>query len=128
MSTLPKRVMVAEDNSSLASVLKLNLNRSGFEVSVARNGEEAWVMYQQQSFDLVITDHQMPKLKGVELCRRIRSTESGQQIPLIMLTAKTIELNTEELKKELQLVALIPKPFSPTAIVNMVDETLSVTH
>ena len=129
MTISKKKVLIAEDNSALATVLKLNLSRAGFDVAIAKNGEEAWTLYQQEFFDLVMTDHQMPKLSGAELCQRIRSVFPDRKTPLIMLTAKTIELNTEDLKKRFELTGLFSKPFSPTAVVTLVDETLAVsTH
>ena len=69
------RVLVVEDNSALANVLTFNLKRSGYDVTIARNGREAWDILQNRSADLVVADHQMPEMSGIELCQKIRGHE-----------------------------------------------------
>ena len=102
-----KRVLVAEDNSALASVVRFNLERVGFEVSVASNGLEAWELAQANDFDLVVTDQQMPELTGCELCKLLRQTEGYRDVPIIMLTAKGLELELSRLRADL---AITPFP------------------
>ncbi len=117
-----KKILVAEDNLALAGVLKFNLERAGFQVTVAKNGREAWDFAQNELFDLVVTDHQMPELTGVELCQRMRQDERYAQTPVIMLTAKGLELDLARLRDELGVAAALPKPFSPIEVIAAIED------
>ncbi len=117
-----KKILVAEDNLALAGVLQFNLERAGFQVTVAKNGREAWDFAQNDLFDLVVTDHQMPELTGVELCQRMRQDERYAQTPVIMLTAKGLELDLARLRDELGVAAALPKPFSPIEVIAAIED------
>ena len=119
------KILVAEDNPALAHVLKLNLKRAGHEVAVHGNGETAWAAIQGEAFDLILTDHQMPKMTGVTLCRKVRESHKHSSIPIILLTGKSLELNQDELRERLQIYRVFPKPYSPSAIVDTVEEAFA---
>jgi DNA-binding response OmpR family regulator len=123
------RILIAEDDFALANVVRFNLEQAGHEVTWARNGQEAWQSLQAATFDLVISDHEMPLLTGVELCRQIRTATGIAAVPVILLTAKSFEIDEQTLA-ELKLAALLPKPFSPRELVALVDRCLenSVAH
>ena len=120
-----KKILVAEDNLALSSVLRFNLERAGFNVTVAQNGREAWDFSQIDQFDLVLTDHQMPELTGVELCQRLREDERYARTPVIMLTAKGLELDLARLRDELGVAAVLPKPFSPIEMISTIEDCLA---
>ena len=120
-----KKILVAEDNLALASVVKFNLERAGFNVTVAQNGREAWDFSQNDQFDLVLTDHQMPELTGVELCQRLREDERYARTPVIMLTAKGLELELARLRDKLGVTAVLPKPFSPIEMISTIEDCLA---
>jgi len=119
-----KRVLVAEDNAALASVIRFNLQRAGLQVTVAQDGLEAWEHTQNEQFDLVVTDQQMPKMTGCELCERLRQQDAYREVPIIMLTAKGLELELPRLREELGISATFLKPFSPKEVVAAVEEQL----
>ena len=121
-------VLVVEDNSALANVLKFNLKRSGFDVSIARNGREAWDILQNHPADLVIADHQMPELSGIELCKLIRGHDQMKSIPFILVTAKQMELDIGRIRTELGITQTFSKPFSPAAIINAVRDEMSLAR
>lgn len=121
------RILLAEDDPALATVTRFNLQRAGFAVTEVHDGEEAWQRFENESFDLVITDQQMPLLTGVELCRRIRQSERGRDVPLVLLTAKRFELEVRALKEELDVRAVFPKPFSPSELVAELLQLLAVS-
>ncbi len=121
----PLRIMIAEDNPALGSVVQFNLERAGYEASVACNGQRAWDLARASEFDLIITDQQMPELDGIELCRRLRGHPRYTHTPIIMLTAKGLELNLNSFQRELMVTAVIAKPFSPRELVDTVTDTLS---
>jgi DNA-binding response OmpR family regulator len=120
-----KRVLVAEDNAALAGVIRFNLSRAGFEAVTARNGREALDVASRTTFDLVLTDEQMPEMCGTLLCHELRKRKEYITTPIIMLTAKGLELDIEELRKQLGVSATLPKPFSPAELVSLVEECLS---
>jgi len=120
-----KKILVAEDNLALADVMRFNLERAGFEVTVAHNGREAYDLSQNDQFDLVLTDHQMPKLTGVELCQRLREDERYARTPVIMVTAKGLELDLARLQDELGVTAALAKPFSPIEMIRQIEDCLA---
>lgn len=119
------KILVAEDNAALGSILKFNLQKAGFEVSLAKNGKIAAQWFKEKDFDLIVSDQQMPHMTGIELCRFVRFSDKNSTIPFILLTAKAFELDEEELENELQIRAVLHKPFSPTAIVTSVNGLLA---
>jgi DNA-binding response OmpR family regulator len=85
------RILIAEDEPELAMGLKDNLQFEGYETAVAADGEQALALIESQHPDLILLDVMMPKLDGLEVCRRVRRT--GSSVPIIMLTAKSQELD-----------------------------------
>lgn len=79
------RILVVEDESRVADLLKIGLEENGYQVLVAYDGEMGLRLFQADSFDLVISDIILPKLNGFELCREIRKVDDS--IPILMLTA-----------------------------------------
>ncbi|MCA9118974.1 MAG: response regulator [Planctomycetaceae bacterium] len=128
MSNSDRRILVVEDNAALASVVRFNLERAGFQVTVACNGRVAWDAVQEDAFDLVITDQQMPEMTGTEFCERLRGVTGFQELPVIMLTAKGMELELPRLKAELGIAATFLKPFSPKEIVKAVEDQLEAVN
>lgn len=124
MSNADRNILVVEDNAALASVVRFNLQRAGFQVTVARNGRVAWEAVQEEAFDLIVTDQQMPEMSGCELCQKLRMLDEYRATPVIMLTAKGMELELPRLKSELGIAATFLKPFSPKEIVKAVETLL----
>src|SRR5437867_10111969 len=81
----PARVLVVDDEKMVTEVVGSYLEREGFEVALAADGEEALRLAREQSPDLVILDLMLPKIDGLEVCRALRR---DSQVPIIMLTAK----------------------------------------
>jgi len=77
-----------EDEDALATLLQYNLEKEGYEVAVAGDGEEGWLMLEERQPDMVLLDWMLPKLSGIEVCRRIRSKSETRNLPVIMLTAR----------------------------------------
>jgi two-component system response regulator RegX3 len=84
-------VLLAEDEESFVDALAIGLSREGFDVSVARDGNEALEMFDRIEPDLVLLDIMLPKLSGIDVCRSIRARSS---VPIIMVTAKGTEIDT----------------------------------
>ena len=88
MSTQQPRVLVVEDEESLHALLQYNLEKEGFSVDVAVDGEEALMMIDERAPDIVILDWMLPKVSGIEVCRRLRGRAQTRNLPIIMLTAR----------------------------------------
>lgn len=123
---IPKRLLIAEDNPALAGVIAFNLRHAGFEVVVRHNGLDAWQDAQAEDFGLIIADQQMPGMNGDELCAKIRELARTKDTPILMVTAKGLEMDLDRLKDELQVSAVLSKPFSPTELVARVQQLMSI--
>lgn len=104
------RVLLVDDEAGLRELVRLYLENADFEVVEASNGVEAEAELQNGSFDLIILDIMMPKLDGLSLCRRLRS--SHQDLPILLLTAKGEEVD-RLLGFEYGADDYVVKPFSP---------------
>lgn len=114
------RILVVDDERPIADILKFNLEREGFEVDVAYDGEEAVQKARQSAFNLVILDIMLPKLDGFSVCKDIRSHSS---VPILMLSAKEAEVD-KVLGLELGADDYVVKPFSPRELVARVRAIL----
>src|SRR3974377_1816649 len=81
-------VLVAEDEGALVTLLRYNLEREGYRVLEAQDGEEALLVATEEKPDLVLLDWMLPQLSGIEVCPRLRSPQDTRHVPIIMLTAR----------------------------------------
>ena len=109
-------VMIVEDEAPLVTLLKYNLEKEGFGVCEASDGEEALVQIAERKPDVVLLDWMLPLVSGIEVCRQIRRSPQSRAVPIIMLTARG-----EEGDKIRGLNSgaddYITKPFSPSELV-----------
>ncbi|MGE0597496.1 MAG: phosphate regulon transcriptional regulator PhoB, partial [Hyphomonadaceae bacterium] len=84
-------VLVVEDEQALADLLRYNLEKEGYRVSVAQDGDEALVVADEVKPDLVLLDWMLPKQPGIEVCRRLRTRQETRNTPIVMLTARDEE-------------------------------------
>ncbi|MEG0259265.1 MAG: response regulator transcription factor [Lysinibacillus sp.] len=105
---MTNRILIIEDEESIARVLQLELQFEGYEAEVAHTGTEGLLKYREQQWDLVLLDVMLPEMNGLEVLKRIRATE--QQTSVLLLTAKS---DVEDKVKGLDLGAndYITKPF-----------------
>lgn len=102
------RILLVDDEQTILTLLSFPLRKDGYEVVQASNGSDALLRFDESAFDLVVLDVMMPKLDGLEVCRRLRAKSS---VPIIMLTAKSEEID-KVLGLELGADDYITKPFS----------------
>jgi two-component system phosphate regulon response regulator PhoB len=81
-------ILVVEDEDSLATLLQYNLEKEGYDIRLANDGEEALLLVDEKLPDLVVLDWMLPKVSGIEVCRRLRQGTESRNIPIIMLTAR----------------------------------------
>ena len=84
------RILLVDDERSVQTLLTYPLRKDGYEVVSALDGREALERFAEQRFDLVVLDIMLPRLDGIEVCRRLRGRS---QVPIIMLTAKDDEVD-----------------------------------
>ena len=93
MDTKDKKIIVVEDEAHLAKGLQFNLEREGYRVTLIDNGQSALDILGKEEFDLMILDIMLPKVSGLEVARRIRSTD--MRFPILMLSAKSTDEDRE---------------------------------
>jgi two-component system, OmpR family, alkaline phosphatase synthesis response regulator PhoP len=118
---MSKKILVVEDEQSIATLLKYNLEQSGYSVITANDGEEGRNMAIDQLPDLMILDLMLPKMDGIEVCKELRQKKVN--IPILMLTAKDDEFD-KVLGLELGADDYMTKPFSPREVVARVKAIL----
>ena len=118
-------LLVADDDEDILTLVQLRLARSGFEVLVARDGEQALALARERHPDLAVLDWMMPKATGLEVLRSLRSSEATAAMPVVLLTARAAEHDIEE-----GIAAgaddYIVKPFSPQELAMRVHALLAV--
>ncbi|MCK6450378.1 MAG: phosphate regulon transcriptional regulator PhoB [Alphaproteobacteria bacterium] len=121
--TLKPSILIVEDEAALTEMLRYNLEREGFRVAAASDGEEALVSVSETRPDLILLDWMLPHLSGLDLCRQLRRGPSTRDIPIIMITARGEE---SDKIRGLNTGAddYVTKPFSPHELVARVRAVL----
>lgn len=120
---MKKRILVVDDEPDILELVRFNLEKEGFEVKTVQNGEEALRWVNRLVPDCIILDLMLPGLDGLEVCRRIKGSETLRSIPILMLTAKAEETDTV-IGLEVGADDYITKPFSPKILVARVRAAL----
>jgi len=107
-----ERILIVEDEPDIVELLRYNLTRDGYDVLQATTGEAALDIIKESSPDLILLDLMLPRIDGLEVCRRVRANADTKHLPIIMLTAKGEEV---DIVTGLELGAddYVTKPFSP---------------
>ncbi|CAG7913476.1 Alkaline phosphatase synthesis transcriptional regulatory protein PhoP [Mammaliicoccus sciuri] len=118
---MSQKVLVVDDEQSIATLLKYNIEQAGYQVIVAYDGVQALEKVNEEKPDLVVLDVMLPEKDGIEVCKTIRSDKN--QVPILMLTAKDDEFD-RVLGLELGADDYMTKPFSPREVVARVKAIL----
>lgn len=119
------QILVVEDNAALSGVICFNLVRAGFRVTSAVNGRQALDLLQKSTFDLVLSDQQMPMMTGIQLCETMRQLPAHRKTPFILLTAKCMEIDFARLRVNPGISMALPKPFSPSELIVCIEDSLA---
>ena len=120
------RILVVEDEPDLAELVALNLRGAGHEVVVCHDGSTALAEVQRSQPDLLVLDVMLPDVSGVEVCRRLRRSPQTVRLPVIMLTARSEEVD-RVVGFEVGADDYVAKPFSPRELVLRVEAILRRT-
>ena len=105
-------ILIVEDEPSQREILCYNLAAEGYEVLIAENGEEALLVVDEASPDIILLDWMMPLVSGIEVCRRLKLNRETREIPIIMLSARSEEVDKVR-GLETGADDYLTKPFSP---------------
>lgn len=117
------KILVVDDEKDILELITYNLQKEGFYVEVSPDGEDALKKIRSDRFDLVLLDLMLPGMQGMEICRNLKSGDDTASIPIIMLTAKSEELD-KVLGLEMGADDYITKPFSPRELVARIRAVL----
>lgn len=116
-------ILIAEDEASLLTLLRYNMEKEGFRAVEAQDGEEALLLANEETPDLVILDWMLPRVSGIEVCRRLRTRTETKNVPIIMVTARGEE--TDRIRGlDTGADDYITKPFSMTELLARVRAVL----
>src|SRR2546422_1277019 len=118
-----ERILIVDDDSDIQRLVSYNLSQAGFQVSAAVTGVAALHAVEERLPDLIILDIMLPDLGGLEVCRLVREREKSRRIPIIMLTARTEEID-RVVGFEVGADDYVMKPFSPRELVLRVKSIL----
>ena len=118
---VPEPILIVEDEPVVRGLLAATLKRAGFRADTAQDGEEGWTALRVMPYAIVITDHQMPKLTGLQLIERMR--DNSMDVPCILISGNMPP--TESLTAIGHPLAILEKPFSPMELLESVFNALS---
>lgn len=118
-----KTILIADDETHILNVLSIKLQNAGYNVITAEDGAEAYELACTQKPDLVITDYQMPRLSGLELCSKLTCDPATSDVSAILLTARGFAMSEEDMRLG-NIKEVITKPFSPRKVLLRVQELL----
>jgi DNA-binding response OmpR family regulator len=113
----PRKILVIDDDPEIRELVVVTVSRVGFRTYTAKDGEEGWNAFRVTPYDLVITDHEMPRMTGLKLIERMR--EISIEPPCILISGY-MPHPVPDLMKIVHRGAVLPKPFSPTELIESV--------
>lgn len=117
-------ILIADDEAHLLKAMSGSLRDAGYDVLTARDGGEALALARSERPDLVVADYQMPRLSGLELCRRLRQLNETSEIPAIMLTAEGYDIRAQDARAS-GIRLMVHKPVSPRQLLAAVSKALA---
>jgi two-component system, OmpR family, alkaline phosphatase synthesis response regulator PhoP len=121
---MPQKILIVDDEPNIVLSLEFLMEQSGYEVAIARDGEQALQLMETFEPDLILLDVMMPVRNGYEVCQKIRENSAWNRVKIVMLSAKGRDL---EVSKGLALGAdaYVTKPFSTKDLLTQVQELLA---
>ncbi|WP_457599977.1 response regulator [Hydrogenivirga sp.] len=116
-----KRALAVDDSATMRNLVKIALEAEGFTVDTAENGQEALELTKKNTYDIIISDINMPVMDGLTFLREFRAT--NKRTPVLMLTTET-EAKKKEQAKSLGATGWIVKPFKPEDLVKVVKRVV----
>jgi DNA-binding response OmpR family regulator len=121
------RILLVEDEPDIRLIARASLIRSGLEVSIAENGEDALALAAADRPDLILLDWMLPGIDGFETCARLKADPKTATIPVVFLTARTTKENDRARHQALGAIGWIAKPFNPLELGDQVKTLLKTS-
>ena len=118
---MAKKILVVDDEPDILKVVVFRLEKAGYKVTAAEDGQKALDSVQREKPDLILLDLRLPVIDGYEVCKRLRSDEAFKKIPIIFLTASTAPTIIEK-TKEYKADDYLIKPFEPDDLLKKVEK------
>ena len=118
-----RKALVVDDEFHIVQVVSIKLKNNGFDVVTAENGSDGYELASQTLPDIIVSDHQMPVMSGVEVIENVHQKTETAHIPVIMLTARGFAIEDEQ-KEQLRVSACLSKPFSPREVLATIEDVL----
>ena len=119
-----KRVMIVDDHAPVIRVMRLGLEEAGYEVETASNGSECLVRLLEAQPDFLVTDIDMPRMSGKELCKTIEEQFPDRSFPIVVLTSRT-ELEHRDWTRDIENLEFMEKPVSVRRLVSLIGRCLN---
>lgn len=120
---MSQKILLVEDEPHIVHVIRYKLERAGYHVESAEDGETGYELAQTFRPDLIVTDFQMPVVSGYDMCVRLHDSDDTADTPIVMVTARGHKLSPEQLART-NIRQLMCKPFSARELLRVVEELL----
>lgn len=121
---MPKTILIVDDSQSIRSMTEFSLKQGGYTVVTANDGQQAIETFKAVQCDAVITDHNMPKMTGLQLVAEIRKLPNGKTVPILLLTTESSE-DMKNRGRAAGATGWLVKPFEPTKLLDVVAKVTS---
>lgn len=118
-----RSILAVDDSASMRKMVSFTLTGAGFEVVEAVDGQDAWERAQQQSFDLVLTDQNMPRLDGLGLTRKLRGHPRFANTPILVLTTESSDA-MKQAGRAAGATGWLVKPFDPGRLIDVINKVI----
>lgn len=118
-----KKILAVDDSASMRQMVSFTLKKAGFDVTDAKDGVDALAIAQNQDFDLVISDVNMPNMDGITLIKELRGIDKFKYTPMLMLTTES-GLDKKSAGKAAGATGWIVKPFNPDQLLATINKVL----
>lgn len=119
VNPVSRRVVIADDQPHVRRIVSSKLQKAGFEVWVAEDGEEALALAREHKPDVLVADYRMPRIDGMDLCRLLQQDPQTSGIPVVLLTAYDAQVLEQPLGNT-NIRAMLSKPFSVSDVLRVV--------
>jgi two-component system chemotaxis response regulator CheY len=116
-------ILAVDDSASMRQMVSFTLKNAGYEVVEAVDGEDAFVKASARSFDLVLTDQNMPRLDGIGLTRRLRETPKFKAVPILILTTESSD-QMKQAGRAAGATGWMVKPFDPVKLIEVIKKVV----
>lgn len=123
---MSKMILIADDEPDVRFVLRMALEGAGFQTEEAANGEEALEKIRTRAPDAILLDIMMPKLDGYSVNQRLKENPETKDIPVVVITGRGQMKELFDLRKDLQVVAYLEKPFPVSLLINKLKEVFCI--